>query len=73
MPEQVFLNTAEAARRLGLAKKTLERWRWAGDGPPFAKLGRATRYDVRLLDEWASKRIRESTSDRGNDEELVGP
>ena len=61
MTERVFLTTAEAAHRLGLAKKTLERWRWSGDGPPFAKLGRAARYPVRQLDDWAEKRVREST------------
>ena len=63
MSERIFLTTAEAANRLGLAKKTLERWRWSGDGPPFTKLGRATRYDIRLLDEWAAQRVRQSTSD----------
>jgi predicted site-specific integrase-resolvase len=62
MHDRLFLTTAEAANRLGLAPKTLERWRWSGFGPPFVKLGRAARYDVRVLDDWAAKRTQMSTS-----------
>ena len=62
MQDRLFLTTAEAAHRLGLSPKTLERWRWAGFGPPYVKLGRAARYDVREVDAWAAERSRSSTS-----------
>ncbi|SUZ33416.1 hypothetical protein ROE7235_03186 [Roseibaca ekhonensis] len=33
------LNQKELARRWGLSHRTLERWRYAGQGPAFLKLG----------------------------------
>lgn len=45
MLENRLLREAEAASALGLAVSTLRRWRWAGRGPVFVKLGRAVRYD----------------------------
>lgn len=40
-----LLNEHEVATHLGLAVSTLRRWRWAGVGPAFVKLGRAVRYE----------------------------
>ena len=57
------LRTPEAASHVGLASKTLEKWRVTGDGPPFIKLGRAVVYDVRDLDEWLDGNRKRSTSD----------
>jgi predicted DNA-binding transcriptional regulator AlpA len=69
MSDRIYLNTLETARRLGLKPKTLERWRWAGSGPPFVKLGRCARYDQRVVDAWAAERSRTSTSDPGPERE----
>lgn len=64
---QGLLDQTEAARRLGVAPRTLERWRWSGDGPPYISVSRrAARYDPRDLDQWISARRRTSTSDPGN-------
>ncbi len=42
-----------AAAFLGVAPKTLERWRWAGKGPPYVKLeGYLIRYRVTELEEY---------------------
>lgn len=38
MPE-AHLNQIELARRWRLSHRTLERWRWTGEGPPYLKLG----------------------------------
>ena len=38
-----LVNEHEAARLLGLSVKTLRRWRWAGRGPNFVKIGSAVR------------------------------
>ena len=33
------LSQKELARRWNISHRTLERWRWAGEGPQFMKLG----------------------------------
>jgi len=45
--------TAAAADHLGLARRTLERWRLIHQGPPYRKLGRRVVYPRAELDEWA--------------------
>lgn len=49
-----LLRETDAAAYLGLAPKTLARWRWAGKGPAFHKLGSAVRYSIRELDSFVS-------------------
>ena len=39
-----LVNEHSAVQRLGLQVKTLRRWRWAGRGPIYHKLGAAVRY-----------------------------
>lgn len=50
MPSPHLLREIDAAAYLGLAPKTLARWRWSGKGPAFHKLGSAVRYSVQELD-----------------------
>ncbi|KUJ85995.1 hypothetical protein AVO45_03220 [Ruegeria marisrubri] len=33
------LNQKELARRWTISHRTLERWRWAGEGPAYMKIG----------------------------------
>lgn len=33
------LNQVELAARLKISPRTLERWRWTGEGPAFLKIG----------------------------------
>lgn len=40
----------ETAAYLKVPVKTLERWRYAGDGPRFYRVGRHARYKVADLD-----------------------
>ena len=63
------LTTKEVARYLRLSPRTLERYRVAGGGPKFLKLGRLVFYEKRALDEWLASRRRRSTSDPGPDDE----
>lgn len=58
---QTFLDTIEAAEYLGLKRTTLEAWRCRGEGPKFAKLGRAVRYRQADLDAWVESRVRANT------------
>ena len=60
------LNTAEAARYVGLSASTLSKLRVFGGGPVYLKLTRRVVYDVRALDLWLQARTRISTCDPGN-------
>ena len=62
----VYLNTREAAERLGLSTRTLDRYRVSGDGPVFLKFGGRVRYLLEDLDAWVRTRRRKSTSDDGS-------
>jgi hypothetical protein len=64
---QALLDETRAAELLDLRVKTLRRWRWAGKGPRFVKLGSAVRYRPSDLDEFIAAGQRTSTSDAGND------
>ena len=42
--EQNFLTQTDLAQRWGISPRTLERWRWAGEGLRFVKIGGLVRY-----------------------------
>jgi hypothetical protein len=50
-----FLNTYEAADRLGVAPATLRTWRAQHKGPVFYKFHRAVFYKAEDLNAWISK------------------
>jgi excisionase family DNA binding protein len=58
-----YLFPKQAADYLNLSPKTLEKWRHTGEGPSFTKFGRAVRYDIDVLNAWAAKNSRSSTSE----------
>ncbi|MCG7977248.1 MAG: helix-turn-helix domain-containing protein [Candidatus Thiodiazotropha endolucinida] len=61
-----LLNTAEAARFLGVSKAFLERDRWAGARIPFVKIGaRAVRYRTDDINTYINSQVRQSTNDSG--------
>jgi hypothetical protein len=62
---QSLVDETKAAQLLDLTVKTLRRWRWAGKGPHFVKLGSAVRYRPADLDEFIGAGRRSSTSDTG--------
>ena len=61
-----LLHEAEAAKILSVKVSTLRRWRWAGEGPRFLKIGAAVRYDPQELKDDLAGRVRSSTSDPGD-------
>ena len=69
--ERNLINETEAARALGLKVTTLRRWRWAGKGPVFHKIGSAVRYHPDDLTTFIDAARRNSTSDRGSEAEDV--
>lgn len=52
----------EAAIFLGMSKKALQAWRGNGTGPPFVKFGRAVRYNLDELHQWAESQQHASTA-----------
>ncbi len=56
------LTTPDAAARLGLSKKTLEKWRLAGGGPPYRRYGGRVFYVSKELQAWAEAQSFSSTS-----------
>jgi len=60
-----LLRTQEAARYLGLSRRTLEKHRSYGTGPTYRKLGGRVVYALDDLNVWADRGLRRSTSDPG--------
>ena len=50
------LTQAELARRWRLSPRTLERWRWLGQGPSFLKLGGRVAYRIEDIEAFATAR-----------------
>jgi predicted DNA-binding transcriptional regulator AlpA len=54
-----ILTTNQAAAHLALGRSTLEKWRCAGTGPKFLRLGmRRVGYHKADLDDWIASRPR---------------
>jgi predicted DNA-binding transcriptional regulator AlpA len=51
-----LMTDVEVGEMLGLTPQTLRTWRSDGQGPRFAKLGGAVRYDEADVREWIEKR-----------------
>jgi len=62
---RALLSTKQAARYLGLAVSTLNKWRCYGEGPKFLKLGRAVRYMESDLQAFVKGRRLGSTAEIG--------
>lgn len=65
LPEARYLRTPDAALRLGLSPRTLEKHRCYGTGPAYHKLGGRVVYAIDVLDAWVALGKRQSTSDPG--------
>jgi hypothetical protein len=62
-----LLNERQAAGLLNIKVPTLRRWRWAGKGPHFLKIGGAVRYEPTELEGFIAAARRSSTTDPGAD------
>lgn len=56
------LSQYELARRWRLSPRTLERWRWTGEGPSFLKIGGRVAYRLEDIEAWEAERLRRSTA-----------
>ena len=60
MSEQ-FLNQARLADRWHISPRTLERWRWKGEGPAFVKIGGRVVYRLDDVEAYENGRRCDST------------
>lgn len=63
------INQIQLAARWGISHRTLERWRWIGEGPKFVKLGGRVVYRLSDIEEYEQAMIRSSTSDHVHTEQ----
>lgn len=61
MAEQ-FLNQVHLARRWHISPRTLERWRWTGEGPAYFKIGGRVVYKLADVEAYEGTRRCESTA-----------
>jgi predicted DNA-binding transcriptional regulator AlpA len=59
----MVLTTVEAAQRLSLSPRTLERLRWEGSGPRYCKIKHSVRYRESDLIAWLDRNAISSTSE----------
>ena len=70
--ETPFINQIELSRRWRISPRTLERWRWLGEGPPFLKMGARVIYRLSDIETYEKNTFRRSTSDQGVQMQPVG-
>ncbi|OYX72931.1 MAG: hypothetical protein B7Y81_04225 [Caulobacter sp. 32-67-35] len=63
-PSDRYVDVKEAASVVGLSVDYLNKLRLKGGGPTFSSFGRAVRYRLGNLYEWAASKAARSTSDR---------
>lgn len=51
-----YLNQSELAQRWSLSPRTLERWRWLGQGPAYVKLGGRVAYRLEDIQSYEAER-----------------
>ena len=60
------LNQRELADRWNMSPRTLERWRWVGEGPQFIKIGGRVVYRLEDVEAYERNQLRASTADTGS-------
>jgi predicted site-specific integrase-resolvase len=55
------LDQDAVARRWDISPRTLERWRWTGQGPRFLKIGGRVVYRMEDIEAYEAERLRTST------------
>jgi hypothetical protein len=56
------LNQIELAQRWHVSPRTLERWRWLGEGPRFLKIGGRVVYRLQDIEHYEAEQLRGSTT-----------
>ena len=58
------LSSRELAARWSISRRTLDRWRWAGEGPPFLKLGGRVVYRLADIEAFEAASLHTRTDER---------
>jgi hypothetical protein len=58
------LNQLELARRWAISPRTLERWRWTGEGPRYLKLNGRIAYRLADIEGFEAERMYDNTRQR---------
>ncbi len=67
------LNQIELAARWNISPRTLERWRWLGEGPVFIKMGGRVVYRLEDVEAYEQAQARQSTCETaGMDQKAMG-
>jgi len=56
------LNQIELSRRWSISPRTLERWRWLGQGPRYLKIGGRVVYRLEEIEAFEAQQTRASTA-----------
>jgi predicted site-specific integrase-resolvase len=59
------LNQINLADRWNISHRTLERWRWTGEGPRYLKLGGRIVYRLEDVEEYEAEQLRNRTGASG--------
>jgi len=62
MTNVTHLHQVDLARRWKLSPRTLERWRWLGQGPQYVKIGGRVVYRLEDVEAHEASNVRSSTS-----------
>jgi len=57
------MNQIELAARWHISHRTLERWRWSGEGPRYIKIGGRVVYRVEDIEAFEAEQLRASTAE----------
>ena len=57
----LFLDQIQLARRWKLSHRTLERWRWLGEGPNYVKLGKRVVYRLSDIEQFEANGFRQTS------------
>ena len=58
------LNQIELSDRWGISHRTLERWRWIGEGPSYLKIGGRVVYRLEDVERYEREQLRLAEPDR---------
>ena len=63
-PSVRHLNQKELARRWSMSPKTLERWRWLEEGPPYLKIGGKILYRLEDIEKFEAHGFKKPKNQR---------
>ena len=62
MQQITCLTQKDLARRWTISPRTLERWRWVGDGPAYMKIGGRVVYRLEDILAYEREQLRQNTA-----------